>query len=257
MPRKASNYANGIQYKIVCNDPAITDCYNGSCISFKDRKKSHKNDSRNPTGKRYNYKVYQFIREHGGWENWSMVQLEEYPCKSRQELFLRERHWFDLIKPTLNTNSPTLDVENRKRNMAKYAEEHKDEFVLYQKQYRDENKIELAFQKQQYYAKNKDEILAYRKQYRAENNDKIVAKQKQHYTENKVKIAAKTKIYRAENQNEIAAKKQQYYTDNKVEILAKYKQKVKCVCGCEVCNRELTKHMKTAKHFSAMTRLAL
>ncbi len=114
MPRKASNYQNGLQYKIVCNDPAITDCYNGSCVSLKDRKKNHKEKSLNPNCKEYNFKVYRFIRENGGWNNWTFIQMELYPCNSKQELVRREREIFDILKPTLNSCSPMLTPEEKK-----------------------------------------------------------------------------------------------------------------------------------------------
>ena len=164
MPRKASNYQNGIQYKIVCKDPAITDCYNGSCVSLKDRKKNHKNQSLNPNCKNYNLKVYRFIRENGGWDNWTMVQLELYPCNSKQELVRREREIFDILKPTLNSYSPTLDVEKMKNNMAKYANEHRVEINAKQKQYSDAHK---------------DENSVYQKQYRDEHKTILSAKQKE------------------------------------------------------------------------------
>ena len=114
MPKNPIDYANGLQYKIVCNDPAITDCYNGSCCSFKDRKKNHKSKSNNPNCNEYNFKVYRFIRENGGWDNWTFIQLEIFPCNSKQELVAREREIFDVLKPTLNTRSPTLDVVKEK-----------------------------------------------------------------------------------------------------------------------------------------------
>ena len=130
MPKKPIDYANGIQYKIVCKDPAITDCYNGSCTSFKDRKCAHKSMCNNQTSKNYNLKVYQFIREHGGWDNWTMIQLEESPCKNNQELRLREREIFDLLQPTLNMISPTADLQKRKKCRAaanvRYNANHKD-----------------------------------------------------------------------------------------------------------------------------------
>ncbi len=144
MPRKAANYQNGIQYKIVCKDPAITDCYNGSCCSLKDRKKTHKNQSLNPNCKEYNLKVYRFIRENGGWDNWTFIQLEIFPCNSKQELVKREREIFDVLKPTLNTNSPTLDIEKQKKRKAKYYDERKDELVAKQKKYDDDHRDEIA-----------------------------------------------------------------------------------------------------------------
>ena len=149
MPKKPIDYANGIQYKIVCKDPAIPDCYNGSCCSFKDRKNSHKSKSLNPNSGRYNLKVYQFIREHGGWANWEMIQIEKFPCESNQELRLRERHWFDILKPTLNTNSPMITPEERKK---------------YEVAYYAGNKAEILEKQKEYYAGNKTEILAKNKE---------------------------------------------------------------------------------------------
>ena len=218
MPRKASDYSKAIQYKIVCNDPAITDCYNGSCISFKDRKKSHKNDSRNPTGKRYNYKVYQFIREHGGWENWSMVQLEEYPCKSRQELFLRERHWFDLIKPTLNMISPTADLQKRKKCRAaanvRYNANHKDEIKNRQDEYNATHKKE----KHEFYEKNKVTILVRQREYHHLHKEERLIRQRE-------------------------------YDASRREITL---AKINCECGCVTTKHDLSRHQRTQKHLAIM-----
>ena len=143
MPRKATNYANGIQYKIVCNDPAITDCYNGSCCSLKYRKKSHKEKSLYPNDKGYNLKVYRFIRENGGWDNWVFIQLEESPCKSKQELLARERHWFDILRPTLNSYSPTLNIEKMKKTKAEYMSSHREDHKKYMVQYNKTHKEKI------------------------------------------------------------------------------------------------------------------
>jgi hypothetical protein len=164
MPRKASNYANGLQYKIVCNDPSISDCYNGSCVSFKDRKCRHKSTCNNPNADGYNLKIYRFIREHGGWANWTMIQLELYPCKTEQELVKREREIFDILKPTLNMISPTLDVEKKKKNSVKYYADNRVEINAKQKQYIDEHRDEINAKQNQYYAEHKVEIAAKHKQ---------------------------------------------------------------------------------------------
>ena len=163
MPRKASNYQNGVQYKIVCNDPAITDCYNGSCVSLKDRKKTHKKSYTNPNSDGHNLKVYRFIRENGGWSNWTFIQLELYPCNSKPELVLRERYWFDLLKPTLNTISPTFNVEKRKQYQVEYNATHIEE---------------RKKQHKEYAANHIDERREYIREYRVANSAKIAEKSK-------------------------------------------------------------------------------
>ncbi len=164
MPKNPIDYANSLQYKIVCKDPAITDCYNGSTCSLKDRKKTHKSRCSNPNDPKHNYKVYRFIREHGGWDNWTMIQLELSPCKNKQELVLREREIFDMLMPTLNTNSPTLDVEKKKKNSVKYYADNRVEITSYKKQYDADNRVEIAAKKIIYNAEHKVELSAKRKE---------------------------------------------------------------------------------------------
>jgi len=93
-------------YKIISNDTSLTDCYVGSTTNFIQRKQAHKSACYNVTHNSYNLKVYQVIRDFGGWDSWSMLELEKYPCKDNNEATLRERHWIDLLCSTLNTNNP-------------------------------------------------------------------------------------------------------------------------------------------------------
>ena len=70
------DYEKGFIYKLRCLDPEIKDIYVGSSTNKAQRKKNHKNKSTNPKDKAYNFYVYQFIRAHGGWENWEMVIIK-------------------------------------------------------------------------------------------------------------------------------------------------------------------------------------
>merc|ERR1712074_213099 len=97
-----SNYENGTIYKIVCKDPKITDCYVGSTTSHLKRKSKHKYDCNNEKSENYNFPVYRFIRDNGGWENWEFVLLEDYPCKTKKQLNIRERFWFEKLGAKLN-----------------------------------------------------------------------------------------------------------------------------------------------------------
>jgi hypothetical protein len=107
MTKIPKDFSKGLIYKIVCLDPDITDCYVGSSTNFKQRKSQHKNTCNSPNQRNYNCNVYKFIREHGGWENWQMLQIEEYPCNSSHELALRERFHFENLKASLNSCVPS------------------------------------------------------------------------------------------------------------------------------------------------------
>src|SRR6185437_12820082 len=98
MPKKEIDYSKSVIYKIVPNDMNITDCYIGSTTNFAARKSQHKTVCCTPQNKKYNIQLYKTIREKGGFESWDMVLVENYPCKNKQELFARERHWIQELQ---------------------------------------------------------------------------------------------------------------------------------------------------------------
>src|SRR5690606_13128082 len=105
--KNLKRYENSIVYQLCCHDPTITDQYVGSCCGFKKRKWKHKSDCTNPNSEHYNTPVYQFIRENGGWNNWTMIQLVSVACKSKRELESIERQYIEQLRPTLNRQVPT------------------------------------------------------------------------------------------------------------------------------------------------------
>src|SRR5689334_2203167 len=119
MPKKDIDYSKALIYKLVCNDLEIKECYVGSTTDFTNRKWDHKTRCTNENGHGYNYRVYQFIRNNGGFDNWTMVQVESYPCETVLELRARERHWIEQLQATLNCKIPTHTKQE-------YAAENKE-----------------------------------------------------------------------------------------------------------------------------------
>ena len=85
-----------IFYKFICNDPTIISTYVGHTINFTDRKGRHKTNCLNENSKSYNYLLYKIIREQGGWDNWTMFEIERKIVSSKQEALQREQYWIDL-----------------------------------------------------------------------------------------------------------------------------------------------------------------
>jgi len=206
-----SNYQNGTIYKIVCKDAEITDCYVGSTTSHLKRKSQHKSRCNNKNDKEYNYPVYRFIRDNGGWDNWEFVLLEDYPCRNKKQLNIRERFWFEKLGARLNSIYP-------QRSMKEWKEENKE----YHKTH---------------YQKNKEQILEGHKKYREENKEKIKEQRKKHYEENKDEIDKYKKEWYEKNRVEILEK-----------LNEKAKEKVECPCGSIVRKRCLSAHKRTQKH---------
>jgi hypothetical protein len=121
MPHKEIDYSKTIIYKIVCNDLAVTDCYVGHTTDFICRKAAHKMECNKENHKQYNYKIYQTIRANGGWDNWSMIEIEKYPCQVHNEATARERYWYETLNANMNTYVPSrTKKEYNKTNIDKY-----------------------------------------------------------------------------------------------------------------------------------------
>ena len=101
-----TNYNNTIIYKIVCNDLNITDCYVGHTTHFIKRKSSHKHHACNVATKQDNLKIYTTIRANGGWTNWSMIEIEKFPCLDSNEAKAREHYYYELFHAKLNSIRP-------------------------------------------------------------------------------------------------------------------------------------------------------
>lgn len=78
MPRTNINYQNTIIYKIVCNDLDIKELYVGHTTDFRRRKTGHKCSCNKETDKRYDHKIYKIIRMNRGWDNWNMIEIENF-----------------------------------------------------------------------------------------------------------------------------------------------------------------------------------
>ena len=82
MPRKEINYQNTVIYKIqhIEKDDLL---YVGHTTDFNERKHSHKKCVNSKTGTKFNMKVYQMIRDNGGWDMFKMLEVVKFPCNDR------------------------------------------------------------------------------------------------------------------------------------------------------------------------------
>ena len=161
MPRNNIDYSKTIIYKIVCKSLSVQEIYVGHTTDFTRRKNNHKKDS-----KETSYKLYKMIRDNGGWENWDMVEIEKYPCTDGNEARVRERYYYDILSPNLNSCVPN-------RNMQEWIED---------------NKQNIKEQRRRHYDQNKDSILKKDKIYKMNNIEKVKQRKIQYYNDNKEAI---------------------------------------------------------------------
>jgi len=154
------NYNNSYIYKLSCKDKNITDCYVGSTTNFKQRKQQHKTACCNENDRHHHFKVYQFIRNNGGFDNWSMILLEKVKVNDKQELHKLERKYIEQLNSTLNCVIPTRNI---KEWYKEYYENNKEKVKEINKEYREDNKEYFKEYRKEYYKNNKEIIYEKRK----------------------------------------------------------------------------------------------
>lgn len=82
MPRTNVDYSRSFIYKLQCLNPAVTKVYIDHSTDFTRRKACHKKLYR----QEYDAELYNFIRANGGWDNWTMVKIADYPSKDVYEI---------------------------------------------------------------------------------------------------------------------------------------------------------------------------
>ena len=164
MPKKPSDYSKCVIYKLVSYDTTLTDCYVGHTTNFTQRKRNHKQSYFNPNHQNHFCPVYVFMREHGGWQNFVMIQIEDFPCETKREAEAREEHWRKELKATLNGNRAfCTDEERRIYNIANSIKYQKNagyaNHLLSAKKYRDANKEKIKEKRKEYHLRKKLEKL--------------------------------------------------------------------------------------------------
>jgi predicted Mrr-cat superfamily restriction endonuclease len=203
-------------YKIICKDENVLDFYVGSTTSVRHRKYQHKSNCNNEN-KSYNFKIYQSIRENGGWENWDLKVIEEISNCSKVQAHIREEQLRVELQATLNSNKVIIEMDRKE----------------YKKEWSSQNADKLKEQKKEYYQQNKEKIDLQNKKYQIQNKEKVDLQKKEYYQLNANKIKEQVK---------------EYYDSNKEKIKDYKKEVVNCVCGCSITKGNLLRHTKTKKH---------
>jgi hypothetical protein len=185
MPYKLSNYNNSKIYKIEhLEKPELV--YIGSTTQFNRRKASHKRACYNETGSVYNLKLYDMMRANGGWNEFKMMVIKEYPCINKTELLIEEEKHRKEYQATLNQIKAYRTEEEAKQyyeaNKEKYKEYYEANKEKY-KEYYEANKEDKQEYQKHYNKVNKEHI----KQNTLDNKDKMKQYQKDWYQANKLK----------------------------------------------------------------------
>lgn len=140
-----------IFYKFVCENPEIQSCYVGQTTNFQQRKCGHKHVYNKTTSKYYNLKIYQVIRENGGWDNWKMVEIDRQMCLDKSDACRIEQSYIDELKANMNSYYAC-------RSDKQYRLDNKDKIIELNKKYITDNKEKRTETLKNYYLNNKEKI---------------------------------------------------------------------------------------------------
>lgn len=171
------DYSKGKIYKIF--NTANDLLYVGSTTQDTVQKRFVKHKT--ASNKNMSTKLYQAMNEIGR-DCFFVELLEEFSCKSRQELLAREGYW---IKK-LDTYNNGYNKQVPGRSQKEYKEINKERYAEFYKSYYETNKSELANYKKEWYENNKEKVIESKKIY-AQNNVEKVRQWKKKY-EDKIKL---------------------------------------------------------------------
>ena len=122
------------------------ECYIGKTRDVPKRMALHKYYSKSST-----YKLYEFMRANGGYENFDYEILEtDIPNEQGNA---KERYYYNLYTPSLNSNVP-----NRSQHESKL-------------QYRNKNRLQLIEKVREWQRENRIKFNAYQKEYQRKKKE--------------------------------------------------------------------------------------
>jgi len=141
MPRSSVDYSKTIMYKIQHNEDESL-LYIGSTTNFNNRKSQHKCACINETGREYDRKLYRMVRDNGGWDCFSMVKIEDFPCENGRDAEAREDELMRELRATLNTNRAFIEDPASERLIydRRYRETHQEQIQNYRHTHREQQR---------------------------------------------------------------------------------------------------------------------
>lgn len=106
-----------IIYRISINDYI----YIGSTLDFNQRKIRHKSECQLS-----HIKLYQIIREQGGWDKCEMVPIEEFECDGMIQSRIREEYWRREYNANMNSKQAHTTLEEKKQYKNEHAKGYRE-----------------------------------------------------------------------------------------------------------------------------------
>ena len=221
------NYENTKIYKLVSDHQ--DGIYIGSTTTTLTKRLCwHKELSRQRPERR----VYKYITENGGWDNWRIVLVAEYSCKNVDEMKQREEEHRRVYhkQPILLNSCVAWTGLTREEYSKQYRAEHKEKIQdsKCSTQYKATKKIA----DKKYYEDNKERIQQYKKEWERNHKERLLEK---------------SKSYREQHKDDIKERDRSYRERNREKIQMDKSTKIACpTCGMNVTKSHMKRHQRSS-----------
>ena len=143
MPKKIINDYEF--YKIINVNEDINLCFIGSTSNWKSKQRSHRQACNNENHSQYNFKVYQKIREYGGWCEFKMVLIGERKQLTLKQARAVEDEYRIEMRANLNDSKMHRTAEQIKTDKKLNSRKHYEIDKELTKKYNDISKVAKAY----------------------------------------------------------------------------------------------------------------
>jgi prophage antirepressor-like protein len=231
----------------------------GQSINLKNRLTCYNNN------KLFNFKIVKYIsckstKLMDCIEQILLCKFNKYKILSNRDVFQLPEgkdisfftQWYDYLNKICDDIDENIVLEQRTEEeedelLQEKNEERKEDKSIYNKTYREEHHEEILEREKDFREVNKGILRERTADYRFNNRDKINENQRIKAANDEEGKQAKKeymKEYRQEKAEEIAASKKKYREEHK-EVM---EEKVNCVCGSTVSRQNLSYHLQTDRH---------
>jgi len=187
---RATDYSNCYIYHIIDKEGIIH--YVGSTSNMNSRRSKHKYCCRTEKCKEYNFDIYKYIRDHGGFDKFEIIPIRKIEnISNKTDLRIAERSEMEKFSGLKNMIGSYLTEEERAEKNIETSKKFRENNPQYLKNMYESNKEQRLEYQNKYYEENKDQILEKKRNYRETNKEKINEKRRQQYKEKKEKINEK------------------------------------------------------------------
>ena len=177
-------------------------------------------------------------------ENFYIELIENYACKSRKELELKEKEYILLYDSINNGYNKVLPLKS------------KEEEIIDRKRYLETNKEEITKKRKEYERKIENKIKARKKDYREKNKELISEKAKIKREEGKILCDCGIRVAKRDKRKHIHSYMHNYYLFSilpfkldKIKIIEKnICDKITCICGITVTKKKYKNHLSSYVH---------